>query len=102
MIKCICINDSKKPKQIPKSKWIKEGEVYHVIYTIWSITSNKVGVYLHEVSLDEECLPYEYFSIDRFMFDIDDLYKLKELIKNCSDAEFSIEELMEQTEILNN
>lgn len=101
MIRCICINDSKRPKEIPKEKWVKKGDVYHVIYTVWSITSQKLGVHLHEIELDENCLPYEYFSIDRFAFDIDDLQKLRELIKDCSDTDFSIDELMEQTELVN-
>lgn len=102
MIKCICINDSKKPKEIPKKKWVKKGKEYHVIYTVWSITSQKLGVHLHEISLDEDCLPYEYFSIDRFAFEMDDLPDLRELIKNCSDTDFSIDELMKQTEQIGN
>ena len=101
MIRCVCIDDSKKPKEIPAGKWVKKGEEYHVIYTVWSITSQKLGVHLHEISLDEECLPYEYFAINRFAFDIDDISALSELIKNCSDTDFSIDELMKQTEFNN-
>lgn len=101
MIRCICIDDSKKPKEIPARKWVKKGEEYHVIYTVWSITSQKLGVHLHEISLDEDCHPYEFFSIERFSFNMDDLDKLRELIKNCSDTDFSIDELMKQTEIVN-
>jgi hypothetical protein len=101
MIKCICINDSKKPKEIPKKKWIKKGNEYHVIYTVWSIPSQKLGVHLHEISLDEESHPYEYFSIDRFIFNIDSMEDLQKLIKDCSDTDISIDELMKQTQVSN-
>jgi hypothetical protein len=98
MIKCTCINSSKKPKEIPRKKWIKKGKEYHVIYTVWSIPSQKLGVHLHEISLDEECFPYEYFSIDRFAFDVEDLPSLKKLIKDCYDTDFSMDELMKKTQ----
>jgi len=97
MIKCICINDLNKPFQIPEDKWVKKDQSYHVIYTIWSITSQKVGVYLDEISLDDSCLPYEYFDINRFAFNINDIGKLHQLIKDCSDTDFSMDELMEST-----
>lgn len=94
MIPCICIDDTDKPSQIPKSKWVKEGKKYHVVYTVWSLTSKKLGVYLDEISLDETCLPYEYFSIDRFAFNIEDIDKLEKLIQDCSESDFSMDELM--------
>lgn len=97
MIECICLDDKKRPKEIPPEKWIKEGETYHVIYTVWSITSKTLGVHLHEISLDECCLPYEYFDVKRFGFTQENLLLLQELIKDCNDTDFSMEELLQQT-----
>ena len=97
MIKAVCLNDKDKPKEIPSEKWIKEGKTYHVIYTVWSIPSQTLGVHLYEISLDECCSPYEYFDVRRFGFTHDDLLLLQKLIKDCNDTDFSIEELMEKT-----
>jgi hypothetical protein len=96
MIKCICIDDSKKPKQVPDHKWIKKGEQYHVVFTITVLPQRQLAFELHEITLDESCHPFEYFAAKRFAFTPDALQELGELIKNCSEIDFSIEELTEQ------
>lgn len=66
-MKVICIDDSRKPKQIPQEKWIKKGQIYTVIGgASLSIQRNKVGLKLKEVELDHSCFPYKYFDADRF------------------------------------
>ena len=97
MIECICISDSKRPKEIPVDKWIKKGETYHIIYTVWSIPSKTLGVHLDEISLDDCCLPYEYFKADRFALTHENLLLLMQLIEDCNDTAFSMEELLEHT-----
>jgi len=99
MIKCICIDDSKKPKVIPANKWVKKGDEYHVIYTVTVLPQKQLAVYLSEIDLDESCMPYEYFLANRFAFTEENLLLLMQLIKDCSDTDFSIEELMTQTEV---
>jgi len=99
MIKCICIDDSKKPKVIPANKWVNKGDEYHVIYTVTVLPQKQLAVYLSEIDLDESCMPYEYFLANRFAFTEENLLLLMQLIKDCSDTDFSIEELMTQTEI---
>jgi hypothetical protein len=100
MIKCVCIDDSKKPKQIPPNKWIKKGETYHVIFTITVLPQKQLGFELSEIFLDESCKPFEYFLASRFAFTHKDLEKLNKLIKDCSDIDFSMDELMQQTELV--
>lgn len=96
-VECICINDSNRPKEIPQSKWIKEGEKYTVIYTVTVLPQKQLGFHLAEIELTDNELPYEYFLASRFGFTQDNLQKLIELIKDCSEIDFSMDELLEQT-----
>jgi hypothetical protein len=96
-IECICINDSNRPKEIPQSKWVKEGEKYTVIYTVTVLPQKQLGFHLAEIELTDNELPYEYFLASRFGFTQDNLQKLIELIKDCSEIDFSMDELLEQT-----
>jgi len=97
MIEAICENDSNRPKEIPLDKWIVKGKTYHITYTVWSITSKKLGVHLDEIFLDESCSPYGYFAASRFSFTHENLLLLMQLIQDCDDTAFSMEELLEQT-----
>jgi uncharacterized protein (UPF0128 family) len=99
MVECICIDDSNRPKQIPINKWVKKGEKYNIIYTVKVLPQNEVGVVLSEISLTDNELPYEYFLLKRFAFTKENLKKLIELIKDCNDTDFSMDELLEQTQL---
>lgn len=94
MIKCICIDDSNRPSKIPETKWVKEGSEYTLVFATVVLPQRQLAVQLHEIDLDESCSPFEYFLADRFTFDIKDLNKLQEFIKQCSDMDMSIKELM--------
>lgn len=96
-VECICINDSNRPKEIPQSKWVKEGEKYTVIYTVTVLPQKQLGFHLAEIELTDNELPYEYFLASRFGFTKENLQKLIELIKDCSEIDFSMDELLEQT-----
>ena len=102
MIPCICIDDSRKPRAIPKDKWLVKDQEYHVIYTVTVLPQKHLAFHLAEIDLDESCKPYEYFLASRFAFTQENLLLLMELIKDCSETDFSIEELMEQTEVTPN
>jgi hypothetical protein len=97
MCTAICINDKNRPKEIPQNKWLKKGQEYTIIFTTLCKPQNEIGVHLAEIELDESCSPYEYFMLNRFIFSEENLLLLQELIKNCNDTDFSIEELLEQT-----
>lgn len=98
-VECICINDSNRPKEIPAGKWVKEGEKYTVIYTVTVLPQKQLGFHLAEIELTDNELPYEYFLASRFGFTQENLQKLMELIKDCSDIDFSMDELLEQTQV---
>lgn len=98
-VECICINDSNRPKEIPQSKWVKEGEKYTVIYTVTVLPQKQLGFHLAEIELTDNELPYEYFLASRFGFTQENLQKLIELIKDCSEIDFSMDELLKQTEL---
>ena len=98
-VECICINDSNRPKEIPQSKWIKKNTQYTVIFTVTVLPQKELGVQLAEIELTDRELPYEYFLLNRFAFTEDNLKKLIELIKDCSDITFSMDELLKQTEL---
>jgi len=100
MIETICINDKNKPKEIPSNKWLKEGQTYNVIYTVTVLPQKELAFHLAEIDLDESCDPYSYFLASRFAFTQENLLKLMELIKDCSETAFSMEELLEQTELV--
>ena len=99
MVECICINDEKRPKEIPVNKWVKRDEKYQVIYTVTVLPQKQLAFHLAEISLDECCLPYEYFLAHRFAFTEEGLKQLMELIRECNDISFSLDELLEQTEL---
>jgi len=99
MIACICIDDSRKPRMIPKNKWLVKDQEYHVIFTVTVLPQKQLAFHLAEIELDESCKPYEYFLASRFAFTQENLLLLMELIKDCSEITFNMDELLEQTEI---
>jgi hypothetical protein len=99
MIECTCINAKNRPKEIPPNKWIQKGDKYTVMYTVIVLPQRQLAFHLQEIELDETTAPYEYFLANRFAFAAEDLDALMELIKACSDTDFSMEELMKQTEL---
>ena len=99
MVECICIDDKNRPKEIPANKWLAKGNKYNVIYTVVVLPQRQLAFHLEEIDLDETCKPYEYFLANRFAFTEDNLEKLMELIEDCNQTSFSIEELMTQTEL---
>lgn len=105
MVEVICIDDSKKPLEIPSRKWLKKNCKYNVIFTCTAFldikhTKRTLAFSLAEIELDETNLPYEYFSAKRFGITAENLLLLQQLIKDCEDTDFSITELMEQTKLV--
>lgn len=97
MIKCICIDDKNRPKEIPENKWVKEGEEYTVIFTLFVLPQKKLAIQVNEINLDESCEPYTFFLASRFAFRVEDMEMLIEFIWECNEVNISIKDLMEQT-----
>lgn len=96
MIPSICINDGYRPKEIPASKWIKEGEQYHIIRVArMANQSNILGCELMEIELDESNSPFELFRLERFAIAKDDFEKMSDLIQ-MPDERIELSELLEQ------
>lgn len=100
MIKCICINDKNRPSRVPASKWVKEGQEYTVIFTMVVLPQKTLAVQIDEIDLDESCAPYSFFLANRFAFRKEDMQKLIDFIKQCTEVNMSIKDLMRQTETL--
>ena len=105
MVEVICVDDKNKPLEIPKRKWVVEGNVYHVIFTCTAftdieMTKKTLAFSLAEIELTDAEYPYEYFNSKRFGITAENLLLLQQLIKDCEDTDFSIDELMEQTELI--
>lgn len=100
MVECICVNDKNRPKEIPLRKWIKNGEKYTVVFALTVLPQKQLAFHLAEIELDETCHPFEYFLSTRFAFTQEGIKQLEELIKDCIETDFSIEELMKQTELV--
>ena len=98
-VPCICIDDSRRPRMIPANKWLVKDKEYHVIFTVTVLPQKQLAFHLAEIELDESCKPYEYFLASRFAFTQENLLLLMELIKDCSEIDLSIEELLEQTQL---
>ena len=76
----IAIDVTNKPKEIPMSSWIVEGEIYTVIQ-VDKLTKdgNNYGFKLKEIDLDFY-FPYIYFNANRFI-PVDSLQVPNELSK---------------------
>jgi hypothetical protein len=65
-MRVVCINDSKRPSDIPVEKWIEKGKEYTVINVVRMVAQgNILGFVLQEIDLSD-CFPYECFSASRF------------------------------------
>jgi hypothetical protein len=96
MIEAICIDATNKPNDIPNNKWLVEGEIYHIVYTITVLPQRQLAFHLAEIDLDESCHPYEYFLSTRFAIMEEDIEALERLIEDCSVADVNVGELMKE------
>jgi len=62
-----------------------------------ALQGNILGCSIYELPLGEDCEPYEMFKMSRFAFRLEDIEKILELAKLCSDLDgLDIEELIEE------
>jgi len=85
-MKVKCINDGGKPLKVPKSEWIKKGNVYTVINAVkMGLQPGKFGYKLEEVELSVSSFPYEYYESSRFAIPTE----VEEEVMELEEAEFS-------------
>lgn len=62
----ICIDDTHRPNEIPTSRWVKKGEIYHIIQIDKLMAQGGIyGCKLAEINNDD-LPPYQYFRLSRF------------------------------------
>jgi hypothetical protein len=65
-MKLICIDDSNRPIDIPREKWVKKGNEYTPVRFVRMVAqNNELGVIIEEIDLTD-CFPYECFAAYRF------------------------------------
>jgi len=101
-VKCICIDDTFKPEEIPNSHWVKKDHEYHITHVYFHPHQQISGVELAELDLSN-FFPYQTYRITRFAFDKENFLKLIELIKHCSQLnEIEVKHLLQDVEQVNN
>jgi hypothetical protein len=100
MVKAVCVDDTNFPKEIPLEKRLKLGQEYTILYTLTVLPSREIACDIAEIDLDETCDPYKFYALRRFRFTKDEFLKLAQLMKDCTDADFSLEELMDQIKLV--
>ena len=79
----LCIDDTGKPKNIPKDRWLRKGSLYTIIYATLVMPQDRIAFYVAEIDLTEDHHPYQYFLSDRFAFSEQGLIDVGELIDFC-------------------
>jgi hypothetical protein len=98
MIRCICIDDTNRPEDLPLSRWVKKDKQYHINYIYEHLLQGGIlGVCLNEIDLLELKTQYSSFKITRFGIHTEDLQKFIELCKDTAElSDINIEELVER------
>jgi hypothetical protein len=89
MIKALCVDDTKRPDEIPIDKWVVADTLYTITHVYKMIRQGGIlGFALREINL-ERILNGKYtcFRSDRFGIAEKDIPALLELAKNCADLD---------------
>lgn len=106
-IPCVCIDDKGRPLEVPLSKWVRKGNKYHITHVFHQHQQKGVkGVELLELDVSD-CFPYNCFRMDRFAIAVEDIDKLRQLVRDCTsldeiDISSIIEKLTSIEELENN
>lgn len=96
-VRCICIDDSNRPKEIPVSKWVVKDKEYTIVHVFYHPQQKIQGVELGEVELDDSCFPYGSFALKRFTIFKEDLELFVSLLRDCTELnDIEINSLIEQ------
>lgn len=99
MIKCLCIDADDKPSKIPQHKWLEKGKEYTLSFSMTVLPQKQLAFQVQEIDLDDSCSPYTWFLASRFSFKKEDLDRLIEFIQECNYINFSMKELMKETNV---
>jgi hypothetical protein len=100
MIRCICISDEGRPKEIPENRWPKKDNEYHITFVAFCLPARIQGCSLYELFLDESNAPYEYYKLSRFGIHKEDLEAFIQLCLDCTDLnQLQIEDLVQESEL---
>ena len=84
-VKAICIDDTKKPKEIPSDKWVKAGELYTITHLYKQLNQNNIkGVELAEFDISM-CKPYNCYRLSRFIIKLEDFDKFVQMMKDSNE-----------------
>lgn len=93
----ICLNDKNRPKEVSANRWVKKDNLYTITHIYYHPEQKIQGVELAEVELDDSCLPYVSFALNRFGILAEDLEKFKALVKDCTELnDITIDNLIEE------
>ena len=100
-IPCICIDSENKPSEIPSNKWVVKGNEYHITHVFNQIQQKGIkGVELAEFDISE-CVPFNCYRLDRFAFTEENLFKLIEMMENCTELNnIDISEITEKLTLI--
>jgi hypothetical protein len=103
-VRCICIDDVGRPKEIPIEKWVVKNNMYHITHVYRHVQQNMIqGVELEEIFLDDSNFPYQSFALKRFSILYDDIEKFIKMVEECTgltDIKINIDELCQKKEPL--
>jgi len=89
----ICVDDARKPNEIPQEKWVVKGKPYTVIGAAPSPIDGTLGFKLKEITLGQESFPYGCFGSVRFGIPIQD--KSTTLEEELSNLGIEVQQLEE-------
>ncbi len=104
-VKAICIDDTKKPKEIPSDKWVKAGELYTITHLYKQLNQNNIkGVELAEFDISM-CKPYNCYRLSRFAINVNDFEKFVQMMKDTNelnniDIDNFVKDLIEKEELI--
>lgn len=97
-VKCLCINNKNKPKEVLPQNWINEGTEYTINYVYYHVNQGIQGVTLDEVQTKSEI--YSSYRLDRFAFTKEGIEQLIELMQDCTElGKLDIQELIEESNL---
>lgn len=104
-IECYCIDDTKRPNEIPQNLWVVKGEKYTITHVYKHLQQNSIqGVELAEFDISH-CLPYGAYRMSRFAIKEFDLPEFMKMLRDCTDLnEIEIDgflrEILENKELI--
>jgi hypothetical protein len=97
-VKCLCINNKLRPKEILPQNWINEGTEYTINYVYYHVNQGIQGVTLDEVQTKSEI--YSSYRLDRFAFTKEGIEQLIELMQDCTElGKIDIQELIKESNL---